>query len=89
VADDRVSATTVIHARAKADFAVLANRAKRATIDGTGWVRGALAGKRWTAAGADVHGRPCTIRATLTVVIRWPTGFRCSTPRALFLGARE
>ena len=39
MADDRVSATTVIGASAEAIFAVLADPAKHAAIDGTGWVR--------------------------------------------------
>jgi uncharacterized protein YndB with AHSA1/START domain len=37
--DDRVSATTVINAPAEAIFAVLADPASHAAIDGTGWVR--------------------------------------------------
>jgi hypothetical protein len=38
MADDRVSATTVINAPAEAIFAILADPAKHAAIDGTGWV---------------------------------------------------
>jgi uncharacterized protein YndB with AHSA1/START domain len=38
MADDRVSATMVINAPAKAIFAVLADPAQHAAIDGTGWV---------------------------------------------------
>jgi hypothetical protein len=38
MAGDRVSATTVINDRAEAIFAVLADPAKHAAIDGTGWV---------------------------------------------------
>lgn len=38
MAEDRVSAATVIDARAEAIFAVLADPAKHAGIDGTGWV---------------------------------------------------
>ena len=39
MADDSVSATTVINAPAEAIFAVLADPASHAAIDGTGWVR--------------------------------------------------
>jgi uncharacterized protein YndB with AHSA1/START domain len=39
MADDSVSATRVINAPAEAIFAVLADPASHATIDGTGWVR--------------------------------------------------
>lgn len=38
MADDSASATTVINAPAEAIFAVLADPAKHAAIDGTGWV---------------------------------------------------
>ena len=51
MADDSVSATTVINAPAEAIFAVLADPALHATIDGTGWVREALDRKLLTAAG--------------------------------------
>jgi hypothetical protein len=51
MADDRVSATTVINARAEAIFAVLADPAKHAAIDGTGWVGETLDSKPLTAAG--------------------------------------
>jgi uncharacterized protein YndB with AHSA1/START domain len=51
VADDRVSASTVINAPAEAVFAVLADPAKHAAIDGTGWVREALDSEPLTAAG--------------------------------------
>ena len=51
MADDRVSATTVIGASAEAIFAVLADPAKHAAIDGTGWVREALDAKPLTGAG--------------------------------------
>jgi hypothetical protein len=51
VADDRVSASTVIHAPAEAIFAVLADPAKHAAIDGTGWVSEAVDRKPLTAAG--------------------------------------
>jgi uncharacterized protein YndB with AHSA1/START domain len=51
MADDRVSATTVINARAEAIFAVLADPAKHAAIDGTGWVRETHDSKPLTAAG--------------------------------------
>jgi uncharacterized protein YndB with AHSA1/START domain len=51
MADDSVSATTVIDAPAEAIFAVLADPAKHAAIDGTGWVRAALDSRPLTAAG--------------------------------------
>jgi hypothetical protein len=42
MADDRVSATAVINAPAETIFAVLADPAKHAAIDATGWVRESL-----------------------------------------------
>jgi len=39
MADDSVNATLIIHAPAKAIFAVLADPDRHAAIDGTGWVR--------------------------------------------------
>jgi hypothetical protein len=51
VADDCVSATTVIDAPAEAVFAVLADPARHAAIDGTGWVCDALDRQALTAAG--------------------------------------
>jgi uncharacterized protein YndB with AHSA1/START domain len=51
MADDSVSATAVINAPAEAIFAVLADPAKHAAIDGTGWVRGTAASKPLTVAG--------------------------------------
>jgi uncharacterized protein YndB with AHSA1/START domain len=51
MADERVSATTVINAPAEAVFAVLADPAKHAAIDGTGWVRESLDGKPLTGSG--------------------------------------
>ena len=51
MADDRVSATTVINATAGAIFAVLADPAKHAAIDGTGWVRETLDREPLAAAG--------------------------------------
>lgn len=51
MADDRVSATTVISAPAEAIFAVLADPAKHAAIDGTGWVCEAVDREPLTAAG--------------------------------------
>jgi len=39
MADDSVSATTVIDAPAEAIFAVLTDPAKHVAIDGTGWIR--------------------------------------------------
>ena len=50
MADDRVSATTVINAPAEAIFAVLADPAKHAAIDGTGWVCESVDSKPLTAA---------------------------------------
>lgn len=51
MADDRVRATTVINAPAEAIFAVLADPAKHAGIDGTGWVGEAVDRDPLTAAG--------------------------------------
>jgi uncharacterized protein YndB with AHSA1/START domain len=51
MAHDSVSATRVINASAEAIFAVLADPAKHAAIDGTGWVRETPDSKPLTAAG--------------------------------------
>jgi hypothetical protein len=51
VADDRVSASTVINAPAEAIFAVLADPTRHAGIDGTGWVGEAVDREPLTAAG--------------------------------------
>ena len=51
MADDRVSASVIINAAAEAIFAVLADPATHAAIDGTGWVRETLDRKPLTAAG--------------------------------------
>jgi hypothetical protein len=51
VADERLSATTIIHASAEVIFVVLADPAKHAAIDGTGWVREPLGSKPLTAVG--------------------------------------
>jgi len=51
MADDRVSATTIINAPAEAIFAVLADPVKHAEIDGTGWVSEALDSTPLTVAG--------------------------------------
>ena len=51
MADDHVSATTVIDAPAEAIFAVLADPAKHAAIDGTGWVGQAVDSEPLRAAG--------------------------------------
>ncbi len=51
MADESVSATTVINAPAEAIFVVLADPAKHAAIDGTGWVRESLDSKPLTATG--------------------------------------
>ncbi|MBO0819868.1 MAG: SRPBCC family protein [Nocardiopsaceae bacterium] len=51
MADENVSATTIINAPAEAIFAVLADPARHAAIDGTGWVRESLDGKPLTEAG--------------------------------------
>lgn len=51
MADDRITATIVINAPAQAIFAVLADPATHAAIDGTGWVRQPLDAKPLTAAG--------------------------------------
>jgi len=51
MAGDSVSTTRVINAPADAIFAVLADPAKHAAIDGTGWVRETLDSEPLTAAG--------------------------------------
>jgi len=51
MAGETVSATTIINAPAEAIFAVLADPARHAAIDGTGWVRGPLDSQPLTAAG--------------------------------------
>jgi len=51
MADETVSATTIIYAPAEVIFAVLSDPAKHAAIDGTGWVREPLDSKPLTTAG--------------------------------------
>lgn len=51
MADDTISATTIIVASAQTVFALLADPAQHASIDGTGWVCEALDTERLTAAG--------------------------------------
>jgi len=51
MADETVSATTIINAPAGAIFAALAEPANHAAIDGTGWVLAPLDSQRLTAAG--------------------------------------
>ena len=51
MADESISATTVIDAPAEVIFAVLADPAQHAAIDGTGWVRESLDNQTLTAAG--------------------------------------
>src|SRR5205823_2447559 len=51
MADESLSATTIIHAPAEVIFAVVADPTKHAAIDGTGWVREPLDSKPLTAAG--------------------------------------
>ncbi len=51
MADDSVSATRVIEAQTEAVFTVLADPARHAAIDGTGWVRESLDGALLTGAG--------------------------------------
>lgn len=51
MADDRVSATAVINAPAEVIFAVLADPAQHAAIDGTGWVSDAVDRTPLTATG--------------------------------------
>ncbi len=51
MADESVSATTVIDAPAAVIFEVLADPAKHAEIDGTGWVCESLDSQLLTAAG--------------------------------------
>jgi uncharacterized protein YndB with AHSA1/START domain len=51
MADDSLSASMIIHAPAEAVFAVLADPAKHAAIDGTGWVSEPLDSTPLTAPG--------------------------------------
>ncbi len=51
MADETVSATTIINAPAEAIFAVLADPARHAAIDGTGWVGEPFDSQPLTAAG--------------------------------------
>jgi len=51
MADDSLSATTIIHAPAEVVFAVLADPTRHAAIDGTGWVGGPIESEPLTAAG--------------------------------------
>jgi uncharacterized protein YndB with AHSA1/START domain len=51
MADETVSAATIINAPAEAIFAVLADPARHAAIDGTGWVCAPLDSQPLTAAG--------------------------------------
>ena len=51
MADETVSATTIINAPAEAIFAVLADPGNHAAIDGTGWVREPIDKQPLTAAG--------------------------------------
>jgi len=51
MAPERVAASITLEAPAEEVFAVLADPAAHADIDGTGWVRGSLQGDRITAAG--------------------------------------
>ena len=49
--EETVSATTTIGASAETVFAVLADPAQHAAIDGTGWVRDSSDGQRLTGSG--------------------------------------
>jgi uncharacterized protein YndB with AHSA1/START domain len=51
MADETVSATTIINAPAEAIFAVLADPVKHTAIDGTGWIREPLDSQPLAAAG--------------------------------------
>jgi uncharacterized protein YndB with AHSA1/START domain len=51
MADESVSATAIINAPAETIFAILADPARHAAIDGTGWVRESLDGSPLTEAG--------------------------------------
>jgi uncharacterized protein YndB with AHSA1/START domain len=51
LSEDALTASRVIEAPPEAVFAVLANPAHHATIDGTGWVRGCVDGGRLRAPG--------------------------------------
>jgi uncharacterized protein YndB with AHSA1/START domain len=51
MADDSISTTIIIEAPAEVIFGVLADPAKHAAIDGTGWVRDSVDGQPLTEAG--------------------------------------
>lgn len=51
MADESISATTTVNAPPEAVFAVLADPATHAAIDGTGWVRDPVDGKHLSQAG--------------------------------------
>jgi hypothetical protein len=51
MADESISATTIVEAPAELIFEVLADPTKHAAIDGTGWVREARDSQQLTAAG--------------------------------------
>lgn len=76
MAGETVSATTIINAPAKAIFAVLADPARHATIDGTGWVREPL-GSQWLAP-AGPSGTRVTLSydwSAVPAVVRQRIGF--------------
>lgn len=81
MAHDRRSATTVIDAPAEAIFAVLADPAKHAAVDGTGWVREPLDPEPLSVRRADLPDVHVPPGPPPTAPTRWRTGFRCSTPR--------
>jgi hypothetical protein len=85
MADERLSATTIIDASPEVVFAVLADPAKHAAIDGTGWVCEPLESDSLTAAG-QVFRMGCTTRTIRTGTTRSPTKSRSSIRQALSPG---
>jgi hypothetical protein len=86
---ETVSAATIMNAPAEAIVAVLADPARPAAIDGTGWVRESVDGTPLTAAGR-FSGWPWTRPATRTGAARWPPASRNPARRAIGrLGGRR
>ena len=85
MADECISAAQTIDAPAEVIFDVLADPAKHAAIDGTGWVCESLDSEPLTAAG-QIFRMAMYHPTTPTATTRSPTGSRCSTVRTPFLG---
>jgi hypothetical protein len=62
--EDSISATGLIGATPEAVFAVLADRSTYASLDGTGWVRESLDGRRLRTAGQIFRMSPARSGAT-------------------------